>query len=314
MTESLLLSIKVVTPLVVFMGIGYFIHAKKWVSSTTIKEMNNVVFKVLLSTMVFYNIYQSDMEKDFDPGLLTYAILSLLVMFVLLHILVRKHIEDKTIAPVIVQGVYRSNFVLFGLQVTASICGSDQLGMATVLISVIIPLYNILAVILFETYRGEGIQIKHLLKGVLTNPLILASGAGLLSLYLKIQLGAVLEDTLNSVSQMATPMSLILLGGTISLSGIKKYWKYTAVCSIGRLVIVPAIFLTIAAGLGYHGTGLVALMVMFASPTAVSSFPMATQMGGNSELAGQIVAVTTVFSAFTIFAWTYILSFIGLIT
>lgn len=313
MLESFLLSVKVVVPLVLFMGIGYVIRRKGWLSPVSIKEMNEVVFKVLLSVMVFYNIYQSDLTADFDLHLLIYAIISLFVSFTLLVFLIRKYIKDKTVAPVLIQGIYRSNFVLFGLQVTESICGSEGLGMTTILISVIIPMYNVLAVVLFETYRQSSVDLKRLLKGIIKNPLIIASVLGLLSIFCKLHLGSVLEDALKSIAQMATPMSLILLGGTVTFAGLKKYWRYTVVCSIGRLLVIPAIFLSAAVLLGFRGTALVALMVMFASPTAVSSFTMASQMGGNSELAGQIVAVTTVFSVVTIFCWTYVLSVGGFI-
>ncbi|MCI8490136.1 MAG: AEC family transporter [Lachnospiraceae bacterium] len=313
MLDSLCLSLQVVVPLVLFMGLGGIIRQRKWVSPVSIREMNGVVYKVLLSTLIFYNIYQSDMAENFDLGLLIYAVVSILVTFGFLCLLIGKWIKDTTIAPVVIQGIYRSNFVLFGLQVTASICGSDQLGMTTVLISVIIPLFNVLSVVLFESYRRKSIDFKNLFHGFLINPLIIASVLGLLSVFSGIQFGSVIEDVLKSISQMATPMSLILLGGTITLDGVKKYWRYTLVCVMGRLLVIPAIFLTIAAALGYRGAGLVGLMVMFGSPTSVSSFPMAVQMGGNGELAGQIVAVTTVFSTVSIFFWTYVLSVGGFI-
>lgn len=308
MVESFYLSVKVVVPLLLFMGLGILIRLKGWMSQASIKEMNDVVFKILLSSMVFYNIYQSDLQESFNLWLLIYAMASLLIIFAFLVLLIGWRVKDRTKAPVLIQGIYRSNFVLFGLQVTASICGSNQLGMTTVLISVIIPMFNVLAVVLFESYRSNGIAVIKLLKGILLNPLIIASLLGLLFVLCQIRLGSILEGALNSISQMATPMSLILLGGTVTLRGVRKYWKYTALCSIGRLVLIPAVFLTLAILLGFRGTSLVALMVMYGSPTSVSSFPMALQMGGNGELAGQIVAVTTVFSVVTIFIWTYLLS------
>lgn len=313
MADSFALSVQVVVPLVVYMGIGGIIRRKGWMSPSSVKEMNDVVFKVLLSTMVFYNIYQSDLEEDFDLGLLLYAVAVLFVSFGVLCMAVGRKVKNRSVAPVLIQGIYRSNFVLFGLQVTASICGDGQLGMATVLISVVIPLFNVLAVILFECYRQQGIHVRALGKGIFTNPLIIASALGLLAVFCGIHLGAVLEDALNKISGMATPMSLILLGATITFEGIRKYWKYTALCAIGRLLLIPGVFLPLAVLLGFRGAELVALMVMFGSPTAVSSFPMASQMGGNAELAGQIVAVTTVFSTVTIFFWTYVLSIGGFI-
>lgn len=313
MFESLILAIKVVFPLIVYMGLGILIRRRKWMSQTSIKEMNTVVFKVLLSTMIFLNIYQSDLEQDFQLNLLIYAIVSLIVMYLILNLLIPKVIKDRTIAPVMIQGIYRSNFVLFGLQITASICGSENLGMATVLIAIIIPMFNALAVLLFERYQQEQVNVMKLLKGIATNPLIIASVLGIISVFIKPQFPPVMESALKSISQMATPLSLILLGGTITVSGIKKYWKYTLSCAIGRLIVVPVVFLSIAVILGFRGNGLVALMVMLASPTAVSSFTMASQMGGNEELAGQIVAVTTIFSVVTIFLWTYFLHYFCLI-
>ena len=313
MIESLILAINVIIPLVVFMCIGYFIRLRGIVSDTTLKELNNVVFKVLLSTMVFYNIYTADLASSFDLKLLIYAIMSLLVMITVLCIIVPRLIEDKTIAPVVIQGIYRSNFVLFGLQVTASICGSENLGMTTILISVIIPMFNVIAVILFETFRSGKADIKKLLKGIAKNPLIIASVLGLIAVFSGAKFGSNVDGVLKTISQLATPMSLIVLGGSITVDGIKKYWKTSFIVSAFRLVIVPIIFLSIAIGLGFRGVGLVSLMVMFGSPTAVSSFPMATSMGGNSEMAGQIVAITTILSVATIFLWTYALNLFGYI-
>ena len=143
MLESILISVKVVLPLMVFMGLGVLIRKRSMVSQSTIKEMNQVVFKVLLATMVFYNIYKADLQQDFDGYLLAYAAISVIIMLGILVAVIPRFIKDKTIAPVMIQGIYRSNFVLFGLQVTASICGSDNLGMTTILISVIIPMYNV---------------------------------------------------------------------------------------------------------------------------------------------------------------------------
>lgn len=311
MLESLYLAVRVVIPLIVYMGIGGAIRYKGLVTSKTIKEMNDVVFKVLLSTMIFYNIYTADLKQDFEWKLLVYAICSLLILVVFLCIVLPLKISDRAIAPVMIQGIYRSNFVLFGLQVTASICGNENLGMTTLLISIIIPMFNVIAVILFETYRSEKVNVGNLLVGIIKNPLIIASVLGLITLALRIRFGDLTYNLLRTISQMATPMSLILLGGTVSIAGIKKYWKYTLVASVARLFIVPFVFLSLAVAFGFRGAGLVALMVMYGSPTAVSSFPMASSMGGNGELAGQIVAATTVLSVISIFLWTYILSING---
>ena len=112
---------------------------------------------------------------------------------------------------------------------------------------------------------------------------------------------------------MSTPLALIVLGGTFKFSGIKKYTKQIIAATLGKLVIVPSIFLIIAICLGYRGSNIVALMVLFASPTAISSYSMADQMGADGELACYIVVMTSVFAIITIFGWTFILNSLNLI-
>ena len=81
----------------------------------------------------------------------------------------------------------------------------------------------------------------------------------------------------------------------------------------GKLIIVPAIFLPIAIAMGFRDAELVALLALFGSPTAVSSFTMAQQMGGDSELAGHLVVLGSLFSIITMFFWIFALKQLGFI-
>jgi len=122
-----------------------------------------------------------------------------------------------------------------------------------------------------------------------------------------------MEDTLWDIGNIATPLSLIVLGGTFTFAGARKYAKYLTISCIGRLIIVPAIALSVAIMMGFREMDLIILMVIFGSPTAVGSFAMAEELGGNGELAGEIVVTTSAASIFTIFGWIFILSNWGFI-
>ena len=58
-------------------------------------------------------------------------------------------------------------------------------------------------------------------------------------------------------------------------------------------------------------TVLCALMILFAAPTAVSSYPMAVAMDADGDFAAQMVAYTTIFCLPTIFLWTLLLNSMG---
>lgn len=314
MLDSLVLGIKVIIPLIVFMGVGYLFKNIHIAAERTFYELNKICFRCFLPVMIFYNIYQSDLKADFTLSVLVYAVAVVFVVFFLAVAAVRLGFPGSSDQSVIIQGIYRSNFVLFGMEVTRTICGEDQMGMASILVAVVIPIFNVLAVVLFECYGSHKKNKISVLKGIAKNPLIIASAAGILVKLFHIGFAPVITDTLSTMSKIATPLALMCLGGTFAFAKVHSYRKELLYVCIGRLVVVPLVFVSIAACLGYRDSNLVALMVMLASPTAVSSYSMASEMGGNGELAGMIVVFTSVISVITIFLWVYILNALSFIS
>lgn len=307
------LSFKVVFPLLVLMVLGYFLKIRGILDKTTIKRMNGIIFRVFLPVNLFMNIYSSDIKETFDLLLVAYACISILLIFVILCLIVPVFIKDTPDKSTVIQGIYRSNFILYGIFVVEAIYGSDALGVAGVLVAFVIPLFNILAVLVFEMNRGQKIRAVQVLKGIASNPLVIASVLALLFLLLDIPLSALITDTLDSLSKIAAPLSMVLLGGTFAIGSIKKHILCLTVSSIAKLIVIPAVFLTIAVLIGFRGVELVVLMVVFGSPTATSSFSMAEEMGGNGTLAGEIIMATSVLSIVTMFFWVSILNILQLI-
>ena len=117
---------------------------------------------------------------------------------------------------------------------------------------------------------------------------------------------------LTALGDIATPLAIICVGATLTFDALRKYAGYIAVMAAGRLAVVPAVFVTAAIVLGFRGMELAGLFLVFASPTATASYPMAKELGGNGELAGLGVAVSNVGSLFTIFLWVAALKYFGL--
>jgi predicted permease len=311
--ESLFLSLKVVFPLCVLMTLGYVLKRLMKLNEVTLKQTNQLVFKVFLPVMLFVNVYNSDLSADFSLSLLIYVMVTIIMCFLVLLFLIPKIEPDRRKSSVMIQGIYRSNYVLFGIPVTAAVYGADKIGMTTILAAVTVPLFNVLAVIVFEVFRGGKMNIKKTLSGIITNPLIIASFLGVVFLLFKIPVPTLAMDTIENIGGLATPLALIVLGATFEFKSMEKYRKQLTIAVLGKLVIVPGIFLMIGILLHFRTVNLVTLMALFASPTAVSSFTMADQMGGDGELAGEVVVLTSAFSVLTIFSWTYLLKFLQLV-
>ncbi len=313
MADSLFLSLQVVFPLCMLLAAGYVMKGWLKLSEVTTKQLNQMVFKVFLPLLLFRNIYTSDLKGDFDVRLLVFAICAILGMYIFLCLWIPRIESDRKKCSVMIQGIYRSNYVLYGIPITSAVFGGDNLGMASILAAVIIPLINVLAVFLFELFRGSRMNWGNALKGVATNPLVLSSAAGVVFLVCKLPLPKLVMDSVSTLGSIATPLALIALGAEFHFTSLKKYSRQLLIAVPGRLVIVPTMFLTLAVLCGFRGMHLVVLMALFASPAAVASYTMASTMGGDEELAGQILVLTTVFSVVTIFCYTFVLNSLRLI-
>ncbi len=304
---NLILSLNVVLPLFLTMSLGYFLKYLNMFDNNTLDRMNNITFKSFLPMLLFYNIYKTDLHGVFNLKLIMFSVTCVLVLYSLLYLIVPLIEKDNKKRGALLQGLFRSNFVIFGLPITESLFGSEKVGVAALLIAIIVPLFNILSVLALETFRGGKPDFKKISIGIIKNPLVIASCLGILTLLLKVKIPTAIEKTISDISKIATPLSLILLGASFKFDEIKKYIKQTSIAVIGKTVLIPCVMLPICIMFGYRGIELSTLMIIFAAPTSVSSFTMAQQMESDSDLAGQIVVFTSGFCVVTVFMWIFIL-------
>ena len=292
------------------MSLGAILRKLKWVDENSLNIMNKLIFKVFMSTLLFLNIYNigdlSVLSAD-NLKLLAYTFIIILVILFLAWLFYAFKIKDRKKLSVLIQGVYRGNFILFGLAIADSLYGKEGLGVVSILTIITIPTFNTLAVIILEYYSGKEISIKKLFKQVLKNPLILASIIGVIFIAFKITIPKPVHKTLVDISKIATPLAFIVLGGELKFGNMLKNIKYLISVNILRLIVNPIITLGIGRLLGFDGAEIVALLALSACPTAVSSFTMAKEMGADGDLAGEIVATTSIFSILTIFCWVLLL-------
>ena len=149
--------------------------------------------------------------------------------------------------------------------------------------------------------------IKKVVKNILTNPLIVGSVIGLVALITGVKLPVPIDSAIKDIGKIATPLALIMLGATLDFDVVKSNLKELFIGVSGKLIFSPLIVLTIAVMLGFRNVELSVLIAAFASPTAVSSVPMAQEMDSDYELAGQLVMFSTVFSMFTVFMFIFVL-------
>lgn len=311
--NNLSLAVSVVFPLFCMMGLGYLLRRAGLFEDAFLRQLNSVCFKVFLPMVLFINIYKSDFDALFSPRLIFYAVGCVLLAFLVLMAVIPLLEKENKNRGVVIQGIFRSNYILFGVPVTASLYGSENTGTTAILLAFVIPLFNLLSILALQLFSDQKAGKLSLLKEILKNPLILGSFAAFFFVLTGLRMPSLMEKTVSDIAGVATPLALIILGGSFQFRGIGKYKKLLALSVIGKLILIPLFFIPLSILVNFRSMELAALMAMFASPTAVSSFTMAQSMNANDELAGQIVVVDSLLSILTIFFWITVLNYYGLL-
>jgi len=316
MLDNILFSINAVLPLFLLMALGFIFKKVKLGNDAFFSASNKISFKVLLPVMLFINIYDAAGTEIFDWRFVALPAVCVLVLTAILCVLVPVLVKDRKKIGAIIQAIFRSNYLLFGTPLVRNMFGEEALWVTSILMPVIIPLFNILAVFVLTIYisekRGKQVYLDTLIK-IFKNPLIIGAVLGFVVSALEIQVPKVLYSTMDTLSSLATPLALIALGGSLQLSSMKTNLKYIIPAAAGKLMLVGMVMIPIAVAMGYRGSHIGALLALSSSPTAVSSYVMAEQSGNDGVLAGQLVAITTMASVITMFFWILILRSLGVL-
>lgn len=307
--KHLLDSFETVFPLLLYMMVGVGIKKTKILNSSSMKELNNLVFKVFLPISIFNNIYAANSGETKSGPVIFYASIFTLFIFSFFWLFFETFEKKRDRRGVMIQNAFRSNFVLFGISLSQmllddSISSSSVTG---VLIAVMIPLFNALAVIVLQYYGKEKTNLLLTINGILRNPLIIAAIFAIAIKNMGINTPSWLNIPLLSMGRVATPLALIILGGQFNFHHSKDFIPQLLIGIGSRLVFVPFLALSGAILIGFRGEVLIALLALFASPAAVSSFTMTQQIGGDHELAGQLLVYTTMLCSLTLFVFIFLL-------
>ncbi|NLX65082.1 MAG: AEC family transporter [Clostridiaceae bacterium] len=311
--QYLILSFEVIFPIFFMLALGYSIRKFNLVTESGFNMFSRVTFYIFIPSLLFINIYKSDLTRSLNARLIAYAIFSLFITCIILYFLIPRIIKERWDQPVVMQGIYRGNFIIYGMCIVQTIYPDADLGMVALLSAFIVPLYSVISVLLFEMYSDKKNNKKDLLFNVLKSPMVFSGILGMFFLLTGLKIPKLLLDQIESVSKLGTPVALLCLGGTFKFQAMKQHKKPLMVTCIGRLFIVPMVFISAAILMGIRGIELATIMALNAAPVAASSFPMARELGGNGELAGEIVVMTSLLSIVTVFCWVLVLTSTGMI-
>lgn len=334
MPEIFLFSLRVVMPILLLILLGWLTARWGRWSRPFFDSLNSLCFRLFLPVQLFMNVYEMESFRDVNWRVLLYLVTGILLALAFGVATARLLVSDPRQRGVIAMASFRSNQVVMGLPVAEAMGGQSAMGFASVASSFCVPVFNALAVLTLSAYSeqdGKKPSVSAVLKKTARNPLILGALAGFAAIFARKLLPAVdgaavftikgnlpsLYKALQDVAKTASPLMIFVLGTKLDLKAAGRLKRVLTLGTVLRLVVSPAILIGAALllrdFLQLTAAEIPSLVAVFATPAAVSGPVMVQEIGGDEQLASQIVMWTTVFSLLSVFAFAFVLRSGGLL-
>ena len=335
--ESFLFAFNAVVPMLLLMLLGAWLKETGFFEDAVIKKMNTFAFRYGISFMMFQNIYTLTSIREIRLNVLGFVMVSLVALTAIGWVEGHLFTNQRNRRGVIMQNSFRSNFAIIGTTLAISLGGAEGGAISASMQAPAIIYYNVMAVLCLTIYSDRpdrAVDVRGILKKLVTNPMILGQVAGLICLVLRefiprdaqgelvFSLSGnlpFLYTAIDYLATMATPLILVLLGAQVNFSAVGSLKKELILCVTHRLVLAPAAGFAMAFAAQALGVLAVtpallsSLVGMYGTPAAAASGIMAGEIGGDAELACQLVVWTAAFSMGTLFLWIFGLHTVGLL-
>ncbi len=314
--QNIIFAFSSIAPVFIQIMLGFFLRRKKVIDQKFINTSSDFVFHYLFPLVMFRQIYQIDITSNLNPIFIAYGVSIAIISGILLCLIVPRFIKDRSACGAFVQGSYRSNCVLIGVALSINLFG-DTGSMPTIMLLPFASIvFNTISIIILTAMSpgNNKVSFRTIVPQVIKNPIILGAILGVIVSLSGIKFPSFASNVIDELAGMATPLALIGLGGQLEINSLFKKPCLIISSSFLKLILSPLLAI-VPAILFFDFTKyeIGALLFIFGSSTAVSSFVMAKAMKSDDDLAGKIIMFTTIFSSVTMFLWIYILKTLQLI-
>lgn len=313
--ENFFYSINATLPIFFIILTGYILKQRGIFNENFVSISNKFNFNVTLPVLLFKDIASTDFLSVFDLKYIMFCMIVTTICFIGIWGFTKKILKDKSMTGAFVQASFRGSAAVMGIAFMQNIYGDS--GMVPLMIIGTVPLYNIYSIIVlsFESGDKENKNIKKTIKNIFKNPIIIGIATGLLASVFGIYKNSpvIITKTVESIGSMASPLALIAIGAGFEGRKVIAKIKPAMAAVFIKLILLPAIFLPIAAAVGFREQKMLALLVMLGAPTTPSCYIMAKSMKNDGVLTSSIIVTSVLISSITLTGWIFILKSCGII-
>ena len=314
--DNLLYSLNGIFPIFSIALLGYYLKKKNFITEDFNQRASDMLFKFFMPCMLFYQVYSSDFLSAIDLKMFVFIYATTLLTVAVSWVVGARFIKDRATLGSFVQGIYRNNYAIIAISLNVALFGAAAATRSAFLLSIVVPLYNLLAVVILTVCSDDPSVKKKPLDiviGVLKNRIIIGIALGIVLSVFKIGLPTFMNNALSMLSGITAPLAILMIGASMDFDKLKGKMTLTLIASLSKTVVMPILFTPIAYLIGFRGIDLGMIFLFFTTPSAANSYIMARSMKCDDELAGSVVMCTTLFSFVTIFGGILILKAMSLI-
>jgi predicted permease len=286
-------------PVFLIILLGYGLQKSNFPGASFWPGAEQLIYYLLFPALLFSSTSKATWALH-NVTAMIWALLSAMFVITVLLLLLRTRLSKKDKAfTSIFQGSIRFTTYI-GLAAAFALFGEEGLQLAAMLITVMIPLVNILSVMVLVRFGGEDNGWLWIFRTVVRNPLIIACLLGMATNFSGLSIPGVLDNFITILGRASLPLGLLAVGASMQLNTIRTTGPEVIKACFIKLIILPGL-MWCACYLFQADKLSTAVAVLFAAlPGSPLSYILAKQLGGDSKLMAGIVTVQTGVSMITL--------------
>jgi len=275
------------------------------INDVFLQTSDKLIYYIFFPLLLFWKIGSASTDLLSDSGLYKSVVLAILIVYILstAFIVVFK-VPDFKVGS-FSQSCYRFNSYI-GVAIVLSALGEEGIQHLGILMGIIIPIINVLCVSTMIWFSGEKRvsinRVGQVIKGIISNPLILGCIGGIIYANLAGVFPPYIEGLLQLCSFAALPLAMLSIGAALSIGSIKDHFKLSLIASCFKLIVLPVVGYLFLMIFDVAGVALKVGLIYFALPTSTSLYILSSQLNSDTELASAAIALSTILSFFSLSA------------
>lgn len=290
-------------PIFALLLFGHLLKRFGFTHDAFLKTADKIIYYIFFPVLLFWKIGAAPSNLIGDPGLYKAAICAVVSVYVLSTLYIKLFKVPAFQAGSFSQSCYRFNTYI-GMAVMLNTLGEDGARQFSILIGIIIPIINILAVSILSWYSEKKVSLPQRMvltaKALISNPLIIACFAGIGYWKLIGGFPVFIENTFGLASFVTLPLALLSIGGTLTLGSMKNHFKLSLVASVFKLVILPLTGYLFLIAFDATGMSFKVGMLYFTLPTSTALYILSSQLSSDTQLASSTIALSTLLSVISL--------------